>query len=153
MPLIFAALLLPINDVTTTLEAPPAFMAIAALPAHRDHSLVYPESFKEKQRKLYPDLKPFTCPLPAQELFARALKLVHQRGWKVIHEGEKSLRIEAIATTALLRFKDDIVIEVKSEPSGSSLHMRSRSRLGRSDLAANFKRIDLFLSDLSKNSL
>ena len=58
--------------------------------------------------------------------------------------------LEVVATTRLMHFKDDVAVEVRPEGTGSSVHMRSKSRVGKGDLGANAKRIRMFLSELSK---
>jgi uncharacterized protein (DUF1499 family) len=40
-----------------------------------------------------------------------------------------------------LRFKDDVVIRIAPQGSGSRIDVRSKSRIGRSDFGANAKRI------------
>jgi uncharacterized protein (DUF1499 family) len=60
--------------------------------------------------------------------------------------------VEATATSTFFRFKDDVVIRVRPDPSGgggSHVHMRSISRVGGSDLGMNAKRIRSFLADLA----
>ena len=73
-----------------------------------------------------------------------------QKMWEVVAVDREGLRIEAVATTSLLRFKDDIVIEVRASIEGAEVHMRSKSRVGRSDFGANAKRIESFFSKLKK---
>lgn len=150
MSLIWAALLYPINDITTTPETPPAYVEIAKLEANKDRDMNYPDSHREIQRKLYPDLAPSRSRLSPEKLFKRVLPLAQQAGWKVVFVDEANFRLEATATTPLLKFSDDIVLEVRPEGDGSSFHMRSKSRLGRSDLGANYKRIKAFLDLVQK---
>lgn len=151
MSLIWAALLYPINDITTSPERPPAFVEIVKIEANKGRDMNYPEGNREVQRKLYPDLDSLRSPLNADKLLKKVLPLVQQQpGWKVVYTDEANFRVEAVATTQLLKFSDDIVIEIRPEPDGSSLHMRSKSRLGRSDLGANYKRIKAFLDLVQK---
>ena len=50
--------------------------------------------------------------------------------------------LEGVATTAMLRFKDDFVFVCKQDSAGNTIvHGRSKSRLGTSDWGANAKRI------------
>ncbi len=48
----------------------------------------------------------------------------------------------------MLRFKDDVLVEVRPHPGGSEVAMRSKSRVGKGDLGANAKRIRAFLAAL-----
>ncbi|WP_411155747.1 DUF1499 domain-containing protein [Idiomarina loihiensis] len=55
-------------------------------------------------------------------------------------------RIEATATTTWFGFKDDVVIRIRSTADGSELDIRSKSRVGRSDVGKNAERIREFMS-------
>ncbi len=147
MSLIWAALFLPLNDITTTPEKAPVFVEIAKLEVHKGKDLTYDISLREKQRELYPDLDARRSPKTAEKMYADVKAIAaKQEGWKVVNSDESNFRLELTATTALLKFTDDIVIEVRPEPDGCTVHMRSRSRIGKSDLGANYKRIQKFLS-------
>ena len=50
-------------------------------------------------------------------------------------------RIEAVATTFWFGFKDDVVVRITAEGAGSRVDVRSKSRVGRSDLGTNAQRI------------
>ena len=140
-------LLKPLNDVTTTLEAAPKY---AALPPLKGRNADYPPQFKNRHQELYPSLSPLKTALAPEALFAKMQELARrQERWKIVSAG--NLRLEAVATTQLVRFKDDVVIEIRPEGKGSSVHMRSRSHLGRNDFGANHKRIKNFLSDLQRS--
>jgi len=58
-------------------------------------------------------------------------------------------RLEATATTSWFAFKDDVVIRVTPAAAGSRVDIRSKSRVGRSDLGANARRIRAFLAELA----
>jgi uncharacterized protein (DUF1499 family) len=72
-------------------------------------------------------------------------------GWDIVAVDETRGRLEAVATTRLLRFKDDIVVRMRSEASGTRIDVRSKSRVGRSDLGANARRIRAFLDALRQS--
>ena len=58
---------------------------------------------------------------------------------------------EAVASTRLLGFKDDVSIHVQAQAGDASLvHMRSRSRLGRGDFGTNARRIRVFQGALAE---
>ncbi len=69
-------------------------------------------------------------------------------GWEIIAAVREEGRIEATATTRWFRFKDDVVIRVQPQGTGSRIDVRSKSRLGRSDLGANAKRIRAYWREL-----
>ena len=50
-----------------------------------------------------------------------------------------------------MRFKDDVVIRIRSHESGTCLDIRSASRVGSSDFGANARRIRTFLSELNNH--
>jgi uncharacterized protein (DUF1499 family) len=141
MSLIFATFLTPINDITTSFSPVPQYVYLTAKP--------YNEEMRPKQAKLYPDLAPLALSVDAPLAFARVERVARaQPDWKVV--SADNLRVEAEATSSLLHFVDDVVIEVRPEVKGSSVHMRSRSRVGRNDFAANYKRIRHFFAELEK---
>jgi uncharacterized protein (DUF1499 family) len=46
-----------------------------------------------------------------------------------------------VATTFWFGFKDDVVVRISAEGAGSRVDVRSKSRVGRSDLGTNAQRI------------
>jgi len=125
-----------INDITTDTQTPPQFSPPRPYEVH----------FAELQRIGYPDLQPLQLALPPAQAFARARAAAHALGWEIVAADESAGRIEAVATTRWFGFKDDIVMRVAPAGSGSRIDMRSKSRVGRSDLGANAKRIQDFLT-------
>ncbi|WP_369676609.1 DUF1499 domain-containing protein, partial [Enterococcus faecium] len=55
----------------------------------------------------------------------------------------------ATDTTMWFGFKDDVVIRVTAKGDGSELDIRSKSRVGKSDLGKNAERINQFIAQLS----
>ena len=125
-----------INDVTTDTETPPQFSQPRPYEGH----------FGELQRIGYPDLQPLELALPPAQAFARARAAAQALGWEITAADASAGRIEAVATTRWFGFKDDIVVRVAPAGSGSRIDVRSKSRVGRSDLGANAKRIQDFLT-------
>lgn len=150
MAWLLALLFYSIHDVTTTPERPPLYHEIAKLDANKDKDLSYKTEWRERQRKLYPDLDSPRFHQEADKVFKRALKLAREQGWKIVDVDEANFRVEATATTPVLKLLDDVVVEVRPEPDGSSVHMRSKSRFGNNDLGGNYKRIKTFLDLLNK---
>lgn len=131
----------PINDISTDTEEPPVFW-FTATPSD------YPAQNAGPQRAAYPDVRPLDLTLPVDEAFAAALALVEERGWEVLSADPAESQIEAIATSRLFGFEDEVVIRVTETDAGTRIDMRSRSRLGQIDRGANARRIEAFLSDL-----
>jgi uncharacterized protein (DUF1499 family) len=125
-----------INDVTTDTEKPPQFSPPKNYESH----------FAELQRIGYPGLQPLQLAVPPAQAFARATAAAQALGWEIVAADERAGRIEAVATTRWFGFKDDIAVRVAAAGSGSRVDVRSRSRVGRSDLGANARRIQDFLT-------
>ncbi|MBI2385383.1 MAG: DUF1499 domain-containing protein [Elusimicrobia bacterium] len=140
-----------INDITTTPDDPPSFRRAALLPENRGRDMTYPSANISRQRKAYPDLKPLGRVDPPESAYEAALAAARRMPrWNVIAADAAARVIEAVATTGLLRFKDDVVIEVRPNGSGSAVHMRSKSRAGKSDFGTNAKRIRAFFEELGR---
>lgn len=147
------------NDFTTTPGDPPAFEAIAALPENNGRDLSYPYPANEA-----PAIGPLTVPGPENDPAGILAKVEAaagaMAGWEVVAVDRERLKLEAVATTSLFEFKDDVVVEIRQRaaadgsvtgPAGAVLlqvHMRSKSRVGRSDFGANRKRVALFFDRL-----
>lgn len=141
-----------IHDVTTDTENPPQFVAIVPLRAGAPNGPAYdgPEA-AAAQKKGYPDIAPLVIKVPVQIAFTRALDAAQGMGWDVVASDPVSGRIEATATTLWFGFKDDIVIRVTAEGAdgtASRVDVRSKSRVGGSDVGANAKRIRAYLASL-----
>jgi uncharacterized protein (DUF1499 family) len=139
-----------IHDITTDTITPPAFNAVVPLRVGAN-PLEYTDAKAEAQREGYPNLGPLLLEASPADAYARALALVHARGWEVVADNAESRRIEATDTTRWFGFKDDIVIRVSALPDGGSrVDMRSISRVGRSDVGTNARRIEAFLAELGR---
>ncbi len=139
-----------INDITTDLAEPPNLLYAQSQPGNAGRDMVYPEAFKDVVRSGYPDLKPLALAEPPDKAFERALHLAQQRpGWEVGFVNGAGRVFEGVATSRIFGFKDDFVVRVRPDGSGSLVDMRSKSRDGKGDLGANAERIRVFLKDLS----
>ena len=139
----------PIHDITTDTENPPPFVAVLPLRANAKNSAEYAgDSIAALQRAGYPDLAPAMLQRPVGETFARARAAVTAMGMELVAADSADGRIEATATTTWFGFKDDVVVRVRAEGSGSRVDVRSVSRLGGSDVGTNAARIRDFLARL-----
>jgi len=140
----------PIHDITTDTTNPPQFAAVLPLRANTDNPATYggPE-IAAQQLKGYPQIVPLNLPVSPERAFQRALATVRDSGWELVAAAPAEGRIEATATTLVYGFKDDVVIRITPAAQGSRVDVRSVSRVGRSDLGANAKRIDNFLNKLA----
>jgi uncharacterized protein (DUF1499 family) len=142
----------PIHDITTDTDQPPAFVAVLPLRKDDPNTVEYGGTeLAAQQKKGYPDLAPATLSMPPRAAFELALSLARASGWDIVAAAPEDNRIEATATTDWFGFKDDVVIRIRPADGGSRIDMRSVSRVGRSDLGANARRIREFLRQLTAN--
>lgn len=147
LPQFQAFFVLPmINDISTDVDDPPQFSHLDAPP--------YPEANRPVQRDAYPDLAGIVLPLPPGAAFERARDAAIDLDWRIGSAdapGEDgSARLEAVATTPLFRFRDDVVVRLRAEGDGTRVDLRSRSRIGRHDLGTNAGRIRDFLNRMQR---
>ena len=141
----------PIHDITTDLDNPPAFEAVAPLRAEAPNSLERPPDLAQQQRQGYPDLAPVTLPMPAEQAFDRALAEAQDAGWRIVTADKGAGRIEATDTTRWFGFEDDVVVRLTPWGSGTRVDVRSVSRIGRGDVGTNARRIRRYLQALEDN--
>ncbi|BCJ90232.1 hypothetical protein IZ6_09670 [Terrihabitans soli] len=137
-------------DIATDPANPPAFVFVGAERKPGENPLAYPgESAAVAQMAAYPDIQPLRVSQPPDEVHALALQLVESRGWRVLDSGYTSRRIEAVATSLILKMSDDVVITVNPDGTGARVDMRSASRRGDRDLGTNAQRIRAYLAELA----
>ncbi|WP_347332222.1 DUF1499 domain-containing protein [Marinimicrobium locisalis] len=140
----------PIHDISTDLENPPAFVAVLPLRKDAPNPPEYAgEETAQQQREAYPKIRPLVVKQPREAVFEAALSVVEGQGWRLAG-AEVPSRIEATDTTFWFGFKDDIVIRIQPHEDGSRVDVRSKSRLGKSDVGANAQRIRLFMEKLQE---
>jgi uncharacterized protein (DUF1499 family) len=138
-----------IHDITTDVQNPPAFVAIAPLRADASNPVEYAgDSVAQVQREAYPDIQPLMLAMPVDSAFTLAVLAAREMGWEMVDQDRRQGRIEATATTPWMGFKDDVVIRVSSASGISRVDVRSKSRVGRGDVGANAKRIRQYLQRL-----
>lgn len=140
----------PIHDITTDSENPPKFKAVLPLRAGAPNPAVYGGAdIAIQQLRAYPDIVPAILDLSPAQAFERALATAREMGWTVVEADKAAGRIEATDRTLWFGFVDDVVIRVTPAAAGGSrVDVRSLSRVGRSDLGTNAKRIRAFLARL-----
>jgi uncharacterized protein (DUF1499 family) len=136
----------PIHDITTDTEHPPEFVAVLPLRAGAPNQAAYGGAeVAAAQHQAYPDVQPVTVNAPPAATFDRALAAARAMGWEIVAADTAAGRIEATATTRWFGFKDDVVVRITPEGSGSRMDVRSVSRVGRSDVGTNARRIREFV--------
>jgi uncharacterized protein (DUF1499 family) len=138
-----------IHDISTDLETPPEFSAMLRLRADAPNPPEYAgEETANAQREAYPEIQPLILDADLQDVMDEAVMLVVNRRWELVAINRQQGRIEATEKLAWFGFKDDVVLRFSETSEGTRVDMRSKSRIGRSDVGVNAKRIEQFLDDL-----
>jgi uncharacterized protein (DUF1499 family) len=98
----------------------------------------------------YPDIQPQRFDQPFGKVFDAALDASRTMGWEIRETNREQGIIEAVATTRLFKFKDDVTIIISREGAGTVVNVRSKSRVGKGDLGTNARRIRAFQAELAK---
>jgi uncharacterized protein (DUF1499 family) len=64
--------------------------------------------------------------------------------------GRREGHIEAVARTAIMGFRDDVVVRIRADGDGARLDARSASRYGPHDLGGNASRLRSLLDDVDE---
>ena len=146
----------PIHDITTDPIDPPRFDALARLRSGDGaNTAVYAGLYSaEQQHQAYPDIEPVQLEIPVDRAYAITLQLVNKRKWLVIDERapqpERPIgRIEAVARTPIMGFREDVSIRVSPDGDDSRVDIRSSSRYFESDLGSNAARITKLIADIN----
>ena len=147
----------PIHEISTDLADPPAFVAITAL--RRDSHAVNPPEYVPQvhepggriidvprlQQLHYPDIQPLQLAVSPAEALKSAQRAASRLGWEIVAYVPAEGRLEATDTTAFFGFKDDVVVRVRPSAAGARVDLRSKSRVGLSDVGTNARRARAFL--------
>ncbi|HET8532766.1 MAG TPA: DUF1499 domain-containing protein [Methylomirabilota bacterium] len=138
-----------IHDITTDLDDPPRFVAVLPVRRGAPNAAEYAgAALAAQQRAGYPDLAPARFAAPPDQVFARAVEVARGLGWQIVAAAPTEGRLEATDRTRWFGFRDDVVVRVAADGTGSRVDVRSVSRVGRSDLGTNARRIRRFLETL-----
>jgi hypothetical protein len=145
----------PIHDITTDPIDPPRFEALARLRSGDGaNPAVYAGLYSaEQQRLAWPDIETVELEVPALRAYEVTLALVNKRKWRVVDERppqpRRDGRIEAIAQTMIMGFREDVTIRIKADGEGSRVDIRSSSRYFESDLGSNAARVTKLIDDIN----
>jgi len=146
-----------IHNISTDIIDPPIFNDIVALRGSNDNPHTYnAKELGEIQKAAYPNIKTLIVSGSVSEAFNKSLLIVDKLGWDLVSHDQQTGIIEASQTTKLWAFTDDVVIRIstndeKNDKYGKTeIDLHSVSRVGKSDLGANAKRIQTFLNAYSK---
>ncbi len=89
----------------------------------------------------FPELRVRCYRETPEVLFQAVAKAARELDWRVAESRPGAYSADAVATTSLLRFRDDVTIELRPVDCGTELWIVSSSRIGRADLGANVRHI------------
>ncbi|QUS38474.1 DUF1499 domain-containing protein [Tardiphaga alba] len=145
-----------IHDISTDPIDPPRFEALARLRSgDGTNSAVYAGLYSaEQQRIAYPDIEPIELEVPVQRAYEVTLALVNKRKWLVIDERaplppRRMGRIEAVARTPIMGFREDVSIRFVADGEGSRVDIRSSSRYFEGDFGSNASRVAKLIEDIN----
>jgi len=136
-----------LSEISTDLETPPGFVSLEAA----ETAKARPQPAIEAQTGAYPDIATRRFAAPPRIVFAAAERAARDLGWSFVYrlrssEGSSRGRIEALVTTPVFGFVDEVVVRVRTDSIGSRIDIRSRSRIGAHDLGTNARRIRGFFA-------
>ncbi len=144
----------PIHDISTDTERPPRFVALLSARAGAGARSDYGGPLvAAHQLQAYPKIGSVTDRRPPGRVFERSLGIARDLGWLIVAAVPDEGRIEASDRSFWFGFIDDVVIRIRSHPSGSLVDIRSASRAGVSDLGVNAARIQAFIDRLVEGPL
>jgi uncharacterized protein (DUF1499 family) len=145
-----------IHDITTDAIDPPKFDALARLRASDGaNTAVYAGLYSaEQQRAAYPDIETVQLDAPVQTAYDVTLNIITRRKWRIVDARAPQLprregRIEAVAQTPIMGFREDVAVRVLPDGDGSRVDIRSSSRYFESDLGSNAARVTKLIDDIN----
>jgi uncharacterized protein (DUF1499 family) len=141
-------------DISTDPTDPPQFERAQFDRTADDQPIVDPgDDDIATQQDAYPDIVPRHYPVSTARVYDEAKTIVDQRQWRVLATRESSdtdetAHIEAVATTEIFGFRQDVAIRIVPDGDGSLVDMRSAARNAAHDLGSDAERIRNFFTDL-----
>src|SRR5262245_28558523 len=144
-----------IYDITTDAIDPPRFEALARIRPRDANPIIYAGlSAAEQQRDSYPDIDPLEEDASPQASYDAAVAVITKRRWNIVArrppERGREGRIEAVARTPIMGFREDVVVRVRADRQGSRIDVRSSSRYGSFDFGSNAKRVISLINDIDE---
>jgi hypothetical protein len=151
-----------IYDITTDPIDPPRYEALARARPRDANPVTYAGLYAaEQQRMAYPDIGPLGTGATPQAAYRAALTVMNKHKdsflapyWRVIEAREpvehRDGRIEAVAYSSIMGFRDDVVVRVREDPDGARIDARSSSRYGSFDFGTNAARIRRLMNDIEE---
>jgi uncharacterized protein (DUF1499 family) len=144
-----------IHDITTDVENPPEIAAAADLPRKNPAAYLGAEpapnsemTVAEAQRNAFPDIQPIIADMKVNEAADISRAIIGAMKMEILKESttDEGAIIEATYTSFWFGFVDDFIIRIRLREGKTHIDVRSKSRVGVSDLGANARRVRDFLS-------
>lgn len=144
-------LLYPMNDICTDPDKPLQFIKP---PTESE----YNSDNAPVQKKRYPYIKPLRFSGSAAEgLTLIESEIKKRKDWEILRKDDPTHRIQAIAYSEWLSFKDDLMFQIEivdKQRDICLIHVRSRTRdafFGTCDFGTNARRISNFLNSIKQH--
>lgn len=143
-----------IYDITTDPLDPPRYEALARVRPRDANPVAYAGLYAaDQQRRAYPDIGPLTVNAAPQATYDAAYAVINKRKWRIVdarapQAARREGRIEAVARTPIMGFRDDVVVRVRADGNGARIDIRSSSRYGSFDFGANAARIRGLMNEI-----
>ncbi|MGI9381116.1 MAG: DUF1499 domain-containing protein [Methyloligellaceae bacterium] len=153
-------LLLPsLNDISTDINEPPRFEALASVHSKStDDNSQLVRLDPIRQVSAYPDIRPLVLKISGENAYSLFKNATNRLDWEIVtaRSPENSNQpglIEAVDTSALLGLKSDIAIRIVSDDMRSLIDVRAASRSGEHDLGQNADRIRQLFATVQKSMI
>jgi hypothetical protein len=99
----------------------------------------------------FPELRTPVFSVSAEKLYQRVLYVAAESGWSILASDSDNLNANFVVRTPVFLFEDDVFVQVQFvSMNESSLYIRSISRTGIADFAANAGHIQDLINGIKK---
>jgi uncharacterized protein (DUF1499 family) len=145
-----------IHDITTDPIDPPRYDVLARIRPRDANSVNYEGlAIAQEQHAAFPEIEPLEDDATPQAAFTAALAVITKRRWLIVDQRppqppRREGRIEAVARTPIMGFRDDVVVRIRPAEDGSRIDLRSSSRYGSFDFGTNATRVRALIDDIDE---
>jgi uncharacterized protein (DUF1499 family) len=143
-----------IYDITTDPIDPPRYEALARIRPRDANPIIYAGlATAAQQQAAYPEIEPLEEEAAPQVAYTVVLGVITKRRWRIVDQRppqppRREGRIEAVARTPIMGFRDDVVVRIRPNEDGVRIDVRSSSRYGPLDFGTNAARIRQLVGDI-----
>lgn len=146
-----------IHEITTDFSDPPPIIAAADLPRKNpaeyrgaDNVRDLEQTVSEAQQEAFPDIQAALIPGTVDENAELVTHILNSMDMEILNNAptDDGWLIEAAYTSRWFGFVDDFVVRLRQDGAQTRVDVRSKSRVGGSDLGANARRTQAFYENL-----